>query len=638
MKLTTINKPTFLLMLFMTLSTLSKIYYMYLNTFAPRSLQLALIRTTLVLIAWYFILNYILLRKGFVLKLVFHELFSVIILADILYFNYFNTLPSGTDLQMLYVIPSILDSIVELYSPAYALLFIDIIPLVIYQLIWGKKKYPSKGNFKIHAATAAFLIITITLDICLFGSSNSYQNFDNFGLIHFHGSQFKEMLGSKETYNASTLSIKNIDNVTESYRSEPKYFGIAKDRNLIVIQVEALQGFAINRYYNGQEITPNLNKLIKQESIYFDSYYHHIAKGGTSDAEFTTLHSLYPSSDMPSYSKYVDKNLFGLPKILKERNYSTLAFHGFTPEFWNREKMYSNIGFDRFMSSKDFNKNDVIGWGVSDKSFLRQVSSYLAQAKQPVFAFAVTLSNHYPYNLPEKHKKLKLPNQQSTFIERYLQSINYTDAAIGEFIAELKEKGLYNNSIIAIYGDHHAINNSDSRLHDQMSQLLGYSYNEEEMSRVPLIINIPNSNINETNNTVGGQLDFLPTMLNLLGIDSGNIRFYGQDLCNARSGFATTQLVFPKGSFIDDKKVFLMSTDGIFEHGKAWNRQTKETIDIELCRSGYEKVLKETEECSYILSNDLLRETDVETSEDIEATNLGNFKNRLLQIISIALK
>jgi phosphoglycerol transferase MdoB-like AlkP superfamily enzyme len=301
--------------------------------------------------------------------------------------------------------------------------------------------------------------------------------------------------------------------------------------------------------------------------------------------------------------------------------------------------MYPNVGFDKFIDGNKLNKSDVIGWGISDKAFFKQVSKYLSNTKQPILAFAITLSNHYPYNLPEKYKSLRLPKQQNTFIERYLQSVNYTDAAIGEFIAGLKDIGIYENSIIAIYGDHHAINNSDPRLNDQMSQLLGYKYNEEEMSKVPLIIHIPNSNINETNTTVGGQLDFLPTMLNLLGINKGNIKYYGQDLCNTKCGFASTQLIFPKGSFIDDKKVFLMSSDGIFEHGTAWNRITREPIDIELCHEGYEKVMKEIDECKYILSNDLPLSTAVGTKTEIRTTStFDTVKYNLLQVINAAIK
>lgn len=636
-----IKKYPLFLMLSMILFTLCKIYFTYSNTFTPGSPILALIRTIIALTAFYFILNYILFRNNFIMKLIIHEVFAFLLLVDILYFKYFNTLPSGAELKMLHIIPSLLDCIKELFQLKYLLLFCDIIILVFFHHLWSKKMKAFLKSSPLILIITCVLLAAVIYDSAVYGSGNSYQMYDTYGILHFHGSQIKNMFISKETYNGSDIIIKNLEKTSQNSLVPPKNFGIAQNRNVIILQVEALQDFVINRSYNGQEITPSLNKLIRQDSIYFDNYYFNIAKGGTSDAEFSTLNSLYPASDTPSYSKYSNINLYGLPKILKDMNYSTIAFHGFTSEFWNRAEMYPTIGFDRFLSIDKLKRDEIIGWGISDKSMLKQASKYLAKTKQPVCAFMVTLSCHYPYNLPNKYIKLKPPGQQSTFIERYIQSINYTDAAIGEFIGALKKSGLYENSIIAIYGDHHAIGCSDPRLVKQMTELLGTRYDEAEMANVPLIITIPNSNIKETNSIVGGQLDFLPTMLNMLGIDKGNINFYGQDLSNAKSGFAATQHVLTKGSFIDDNNVFLMSADGIFENGTAWNRETKAHVDLEQCRIGYEKVIKENEECSYILSNNLLLEQVLDADKQIadnSTESTHTFMQRFAQLIIITLK
>lgn len=636
------KKYPLLLTVTMVLFTICKIYFMYSNTFAPSNLVSALIRTGIALTAFYFILNYILFRINFILKLVIHEIFALVLLSDILYFKYFNTLPSGTELKMLNIIPSLLDCIKELFQPEYLLLFCDILILAFFHLFWNNKDRTPLKAFRSNSIIALVLLTAVIFDSAAFGSGNSYQLYDSYGILHFHGSQIKNLFSSEETYNSSTIAIKSLEKPSQNSLTSPKNFGIAKDRNVIILQVEALQNFVINRSYNGQEITPNLNKLIKQDSIYFDSYYYNIAKGGTSDAEFTTLNSLYPASDAPSYSKYTDINLYGLPKILKDMNYSTVAFHGFTPEFWNRAKMYPTVGFDSFISIDKLKRDEIIGWGISDRSMLKQASKYLAKAKKPVCAFLVTLTCHYPYNLPNKSIALKLPQKQSTFIERYIQSANYTDAAIGEFIEALKKSGLYDNSILAIYGDHHAIGCSDPSLVKQMTELLGVRYDVAEMANVPLIINIPNSNIKETNSTVGGQMDFLPTILNMMGIDKGNINFYGQDLSNAKHGFATTQLVLTKGSFIDDNNVFLASADGIFENGTAWNRKTKAKVDLEQCRAGYEKVIKENEECSYLLSNNLLLEPQTLDADkqvaDNNAISRNSFMQTFAQVITVTLK
>jgi phosphoglycerol transferase MdoB-like AlkP superfamily enzyme len=614
---------------------------MYFNTFLPSNWISALIRTAIALTAFYFIMNFILFKNNFILKLIFHEFFALVLLSDLLYFKYFNTLPSVAELKMLHIIPSLLDCIRELFKPQYLILFSDILVLIFFHYRCGRRAEAFHKAFRFNFVVALVLLTAIILDSAFYGSNNSYQMYDTYGLLHFHGSQIKNTLISNESYHSSTVLIKSLEKTSTNNIAPQKNFGIAKGRNVIIIQVEALQDFVINRTYNGQEITPNLNKLIKEDSIYFNSYYYNIAKGGTSDAEFSTLNSLYPASDAPSYSKYPNISLYGLPKILKDQNYSTVAFHGFTPEFWNRAEMYPTVGFDHFLSIDKLKRDEIIGWGISDKSMLKQASKYIMKVKQPICAFIVTLTCHYPYNLPAGSKKLKLPEKQSTFIERYLQSVNYTDAALGVFINELKKSSIYENSIIAIYGDHHAIGCSDPSLVNQMTELLGKRYDQSEMANVPLIINIPNSNLHETNSIVGSQLDFMPTMLNLLGIDKGNIKFYGQDLNNAKIGFATTQLVLTKGSFIDDEKVFLMSADGVFENSTAWDRLTKAPIDIEECRAGYEKVIKENEECSYLLSNDLLLEYALETDKEIIDNDLPaptNVMQRFAQLITLALK
>lgn len=98
--------------------------------------------------------------------------------------------------------------------------------------------------------------------------------------------------------------------------------------------MEALQNFVINREYEGQEITPNLNRLIRHEgTIYFDRYYMQIAAGNTSDAEFATNNSIYGSEKSYTYELYKENTFRGLPVLLKERGYSTIAMHGYDGDF-----------------------------------------------------------------------------------------------------------------------------------------------------------------------------------------------------------------------------------------------------------------------------------------------------------------
>lgn len=600
------NKYPILITVSMILLTLCKIYFLYINVYSPEHTLAVLFWTTLLLAGIYLLTNFVIFRKLFSFQLLFHELFALIIFSDIVYFKYFNTLPSVAELKMVSEAAAVGESIKELIKPHYFILFADLPLFVAAGLGLGRKKIQPHGKIRV-PAVAGLLLVVITIASVTLSGLNSFRTFDSFGLLQFHGVQAKEIFNLSKNRADGELVIKELEDVMKSYNVKPRYFGVAKDRNIIVVQVEALQKFVINREYEGQVLTPNLNKLLEKDTLYYDSYYNHIGRGGTSDAEFTTLNSLYPSTDAPAYEKYVENKLYALPMILRDRGYSTTAFHAYKPEFWNRNVVYPKIGFDTFLSGAELNNNEIIGMGLSDKSFFKQATEYMQNAKKPSFSFLITLSSHHPYGMPEEFKQIKLNDRdKDTLIGRYLQTINYTDAALGLFIEELKAAGLYENSIIAIYGDHHGVNSFDEKLNSQMSELLGHSYRADEMINVPLIMHIPNSNIQETNSIVGGQMDFLPTLLNLIGVDKGDIRFYGQDLNNAKSGLATTQLLLPKGSFIEDDKVYIMAANGNFEDGKAWNRITGEPIDLEDCRSGYERITKAIDECSYLLNNNIV--------------------------------
>ena len=145
--------------------------------------------------------------------------------------------------------------------------------------------------------------------------------------------------------------------------------------------------------------------------------------------------------------------------------------------------------------------------------------------------------------------------------------MRYTDDAIGQFIEDLKEKGLYDNSIIVMYGDHHGLNKDMDDNDIYMTRFLGKEYRYEDMFNIPLIINIPRSGINRTVSTVGGQIDILPTLANLLGIELDKRYICGQDIVNVEEGLVAFSAYIEDGSFITDGAIYEMSREQIYENG-----------------------------------------------------------------------
>ena len=162
-------------------------------------------------------------------------------------------------------------------------------------------------------------------------------------------------------------------------------------------------------------------------------------------------------------------------------------------------------------------------------------------------------------------------SDKDTLFGKYIINMNYLDSAIGVLINELKAKGLYDNSIIVFYGDHHGLNLSDPDNYSKMTSYLGKPYSYDEMLNIPFIIHIPGLGKSETISTTCGQMDIMPTILNMLGIENNTI-YFGEDIMNLpedsnRAIGGTTYM--QTGSFIDKDHIFLMSNDSIYEN-KGW--------------------------------------------------------------------
>ena len=218
----------------------------------------------------------------------------------------------------------------------------------------------------------------------------------------------------------------------------------------------------------------------------------------------------------------------------------------------------------------------------------------------------VTLSSHKPFDLPEEKKWINLADEDDNFFGHYLQSVHYMDHAFGQFLDGLKATGIYEDSVIIFYGDHFGIGMEDKTAIERMEAFTGRPYVHEELLNIPLVVHVPGSGLDEQVDITGGQIDFLPTVLNLLGIENNYITF-GRDLLNSDSGFVASQTFMEKGSFIDNTKVFVMSRDGVFENSSAYDRDTHESIGIEGCREGYELAIKEINLSKKITETDAVR-------------------------------
>lgn len=548
------------------------------------------------------------------ISFIVHAFIGIILIVDLIYYKYYGFLPSITALLFVGNVPTIWKSIFFTLKPIYFIMVIDLIPIAIYFKRKSIKisivKYKYKQNFKL---ISPILIIMIIFPI-LFIEGNTTYAYKNYGIFTYHiYDTYTQLMNredeviAEEDINDEVEKITNNTNEDKKYHS--KYNGIAKGKNIIMVQFESLQNFIINDEYNGQILTPNLNRFIEEDSIYFNNFYQQVGPGNTSDAEFVVNNSLYPTNNLAIFDHYNENNYYSLPMILKENGYSTYSFHGNNEEFWSRKEMYPKIGIDNFISLEDFDyeEQDIVDLGLNDVDFYKQTVDHLKNVDNPFYSMVISITSHHPYDIPEELIDIELNEEhEKTLFGNYIQSINYADKAFGQFIQGLKDEGLYKDSVIVIYGDHSGLYPARSDNKQIMDDYLGEDYRFDEFMNIPLIFHIPNSGIKETNEIVGGEVDIFPTILNLLDIENNKGRRFGKDLLTSENGFVANQYYVHEGSFIDDEKVFEMSEDGIFENSRAWNRETKEPIDIDECREGHERALSEIEESRIILQNDLI--------------------------------
>lgn len=409
--------------------------------------------------------------------------------------------------------------------------------------------------------------------------------------------------------------IKKFFNSREIKLNE--FTGLTKDKNIIFIQCESLQNAVVNKTYNGEEITPFLNSLIRSKgSIYFDNYFELLGFGNTSDAEFVSMTSVYPTLDGQAYSVYKNKTTYGLPKIAKKMGYETLAMHGNTGKFYDREEIYNDFDFDKIYLGESYDQTDQVTMGLSDKSFFNQSFEFLKEANKTgkkFFALMVTLTTHTPYNLPENLRELpKEKNDKTDFVYDYVSCAHYTDRAMEEFFDKLEKSGILDKTVIVIYGDHHAYTLNNTKNKESMERWLGREIDYDDMMNIPLVIHLPGYNKNITRHNIGSQVDLYPTILNLMGWYRKEIPTFGIDLLGwgkeVEDNAVYPQTYLLKGSFITSDKVFEYSRDGVFENSRLFDRKTRKSLPLEEAKkeSDWAKIC--IDYCKNLMTNDNLKE------------------------------
>jgi len=517
----------------------------------------------------------------------------MIMYANLLYVRAFDQIVDPGTLRAAGQVGAVGDVIAGLIRPIHLLYFIDIPFLALWASDLGSFEYPRPTRSKFFMAVGAVALVLAVVQVSIVRRIPTAM--DSIAVARARGLsayQVSSFIAREETALAELAPLPSQETTSRSPG------GMVQDRidsirgtkptghvstittgkyanaNVIVIQVEALQAMAYGSYYDSQEITPNLNDMVEDSWICTNAF-SQSGVGNTSDSEFTANTSLLQPVGKAAVLEYTDREMPSIPRLLGDAGYRTFTMHGNDVAFWNRKELYASLGFQKYYDRQEIGSADQMYRGASDEEFFRVAKRVITEEQgrqKPLYVNLVTMSSHAPYtHVPYDRRPVQVPQElRGNVAADWVGAISYADMALGEFLDWLRETGLYDESIIIVYGDHQAIKELEITGVDKriVENLLGRRYTIVDRQKVPLLIHLPGQTEGGVINTAVGIADIAPTVADLVGVDMSETPHLG------RSVFATpvdplviTRGHFPAGSVINDRVAFMPQLG--FDDGEA---------------------------------------------------------------------
>ena len=598
-------------------------------------------------------------KKQYILFISLLCFYTFLNIVNSVYYAFFNSFTSFSLLASMGQTAEVTDAVFEKLKIANFVYLIMPIIFIFINKYLKKKKYFDVVE-KIEVGKKLFTGVAIVAGIFLFINISTLSGKDlsrfskqwnreyvvsRFGIIVYQGNDLVQTIKSKVSsmFGYEEAAKRFNDYYKENTRpvSKNKYTNKYKDYNVIVIHMESIMNFLIGLKINNEYVTPNLNKLVN-ESMYFDNFYPQVSVGTSSDTEFTFNTSLMPVQSGTVFVSYYNRNYVTLEKLLSEKSYYTFSMHGNKASMWNRSKMHMSLGYKDFYSEEYYNVDEVVGLGLSDKSFFTQSESLIRQINDMVkdsdeyknyMGTIITLSNHTPFDdeslkdtfdvtyhtgkTDENGKEIVYDYLENTTMGNYIKSAHYADKCLGEFIDYVKKHDEYNKTLFVLYGDHAAqlskkqfenFVNYDFATGEQKLDTdptyINYDYYENELfKKTPLILYTKDNSLKGTVSYPMGMIDVLPTIGNMLGIY--NKYALGHDIFEIKN---KNTVVFPNGNFLTNKVYYYNSKNEM----KVFNSETLDANYINEHKQYTEKILEISND---IIVYDLIEKEGKDTNE-----------------------
>ncbi|MHB1193984.1 MAG: LTA synthase family protein [Longimicrobiales bacterium] len=320
------------------------------------------------------------------------------------------------------------------------------------------------------------------------------------------------------------------------------WLGRAAGADVLMIQVEALNGWVLDADVGGEPVAPFLRSLAGR-GVDFTGVFDETHMGRSSDADYLALVSQHPTERDAVAMARPRQDVVALPGVLRERGYATLAVHAHVPGFWNARVRRERYGFQEQRFGADLGPGESLGFGLVDAEMLRRAAPAVVALPRPWMAWLVTLTMHAPHpEVPASFPRLPLGELEGTPLGNYLRKVRHTDDALRDFFATLEAAGTLDSTLVVVYGDHTELRGVDARWVERSVGVDGLPPDARRLllDRVAMVV-VPPPSAGGPGGlvvpTVGGLLDIAPTVLHLLGIERPR-PFMGRSLLGASPGLA----------------------------------------------------------------------------------------------------
>lgn len=497
-------------------------------------------------------------------QIVVMALLDVLLVANLMYFRtYYSAIPASSYLEagnLADFKASVTDSLrwADIVLP-----LITIATAVMAFRPKATKRQPLTAVLKWWAAPlAGFALLLTGVNLCKGGFHKSLRSvrqsaylcsadapiFSVFGCIWYDITDAAEPITPEkqaeiERWLASQPKHQPADSVTE------------KRSNLLIVFAESLESWVLEKKVYGKEITPCLNRLLKEKSTLYAPNVLTQVKGGRSiDAQLMICSGLLPLMSGTYSSLYYDNTFYTLQKAMRGQKHSRSYLLTIDKvSTWNQGAVARSFGTDTIISYHDFKMTEAFGTHkrIGDASFFQQCREKIERGEvwkpgESVYMQFVTYSGHAPFKLPDHLRTITFPASIPEKAADYMTTAHYTDKAIGDFVAYLKTLPQYKETIVVIVGDHEGLASYRQEL---VSNPACRGLVSDKQLTPFIVLNSP---VGMRYDKFMGQIDIYPTLLNLMQLNAYRWHGLGQSILDPRKqGVAVGSVMNVEGTGSD---------------------------------------------------------------------------------------